>query len=251
MPLLAISLQLLAAVHQMVGTSRHQVCSLVVKQTAVQPDARFLKDPQDGSVTSVNVSQAPGTILRFSTGTTWHIFRVFPEGWSYSIPFLLCQSLCIGHLSWESVGCVLKGLFPFLDACYYFHPSRAISSVSGTTLCGRPGSWPHSKLQFLLKSKHWKWLHELIPAIIVESAADGKETGSATANDGAKTTPSTAADVGRSCKFTNSLFYMENIVIKTIEKKAKTGRRKPPKTSRSFWQCLELQECTLYFSALF
>lgn len=144
-----------------------------------------------------------------------------------------------------------KGLFPFLDACYYFHPSQAISSVSGTTLCGRPGSWPHSKLQFLLKSKHWKWLHELIPAIIVESAADGKETGSATANDGAKTTPSTAADVGRSRKFTYFLFYMENFVIKTIEKKAKTGRRKPPKTSRLFWQCLKLQESALYFSALF
>lgn len=122
-----------------------------------------------------------------------------------------------------------KGLLPFLDACYYFHPSQAISSVSGSTLCGRPGSWPHSKLQFLLKSKHWKWLHELIPAINVESATDGKETGSAAANDGAKTTPSTAADVGRSSKFSNSFFYMEKIIIETIEKKAKTGRRKPPK----------------------
>lgn len=122
-----------------------------------------------------------------------------------------------------------KGLFPFLDACYYCHLSRALSSVSGSTLCGRPGSWPHSKLQFLLKSKHWKWLHEFIPAINVESATDGKETGSATANDGAKTTPSTAADVGRSRKFSNSLFYMEKLILETIEKKAKTGRRNPTK----------------------
>lgn len=45
----------------------------------------------------------------FSTGTTRHIFTVFPEGWSYSILFfLLCQSLCIGHLSWESVGHALN-----------------------------------------------------------------------------------------------------------------------------------------------
>ena len=86
----------------------------------------------------------------------------------------------------------------------------------------------------MLKSKHWKWLHELIPAINVESATDGKETGSATANDGAKTTPSTAADVGRSRKFSNSLFYIEKIIIETIEKKAKTGGRKPLKLRGHF-----------------
>jgi len=86
----------------------------------------------------------------------------------------------------------------------------------------------------LLKPKHWKWLHELIPAINVESATDGKETGSATANDGAKTTPSTAADAGRSCKFSSSLFYVEKIVTETIEKKVKTRGRKPPKLQVHF-----------------
>lgn len=199
----------------MVGTSRRWVCSLVVKQTAIQPNASFLKDPQDGSVTSVNVSQAPGTTLRFSTGTTWHIFSL-PWAMKLLSPFLILSRPLYWSIVLRVCGLcpvleliALKGLFPFLDACYYFHPSWAISSVSGSTLCGRPGSWPHSKLQFLLKSKHWKWLHELIPAINVESATDGKETRSATANDGAKTTPSTAADVGRSCKFSNSLFYME------------------------------------------
>lgn len=81
----------------------------------------------------------------------------------------------------------------------------------------------------MLKSKHWKWLHEFIPAINVESATDGKEAGSATANDGAKATPPTAADVGRSCKLSSSLFYGEKIFMEIIEKKAKT-EKKVPKT---------------------
>lgn len=122
-----------------------------------------------------------------------------------------------------------RDYFPFLLLVIIFILHEPFFSVSGSTLCGRPGSWPHSKLQFLLKSKHWKWLHELIPAINVESATDGKEAGSATANDGAKTTPPTAADVGRSCKFPSSLFYGEKIFMEIIEKKAKAGRRKYPK----------------------
>ena len=69
-------------------------------------------------------------------------------------------------------------------------------SFSGSTLCGRPERGPQSKSQPLLKSKHWKWLHEL-PAITVESAIDGKETDSAEADHGAETAASPpAADAG-------------------------------------------------------
>lgn len=91
----------------MVGASRCRVCSLVVKQTAMRPSGSFWKGPQDGSVTSVSISQAPGTTLRFATGTTWQVFKVFHERYSYPITFLFCRSLCVGHLSWASVGCVL------------------------------------------------------------------------------------------------------------------------------------------------
>lgn len=73
--------------------------------------------------------------------------------------------------------------------------SPAFSSL-GSTLCGRPEHRPQSKSQPLLKSKHWKWLHEL-PAIPVESAIDGEETESAEADHGAETAASpAAADAG-------------------------------------------------------
>lgn len=69
-------------------------------------------------------------------------------------------------------------------------------SLLGSTLCGRPEHRPQSKSQPLLKSKHWKWLHEL-PAITVESAIDGKETDSPEADHGAETAASPpAADAG-------------------------------------------------------
>lgn len=69
-------------------------------------------------------------------------------------------------------------------------------SSLGSTHCGRPEHRPQSKSQPLLKSKHWKWLHEL-PAITVESAIDGKETDSTEADPGAETAASpAAADAG-------------------------------------------------------
>lgn len=94
----------------------------------------------------------------------------------------------VQNLSFWSVWYVL-----FLSIHSSFLP---LFSSSGSTHCGRPEHRPQSKSQPLLKSKHWKWLHEL-PAITVESAIDGKETDSTEADPGAETAASpAAADAG-------------------------------------------------------
>ena len=87
-----------------------------------------------------------------------------------------------------------KFFFFFFWFTVAFHPLPF--SFLGSTLCGRPEHRPQSKSQPLLKSKHWKWLHEL-PAITVESAIDGKETDSTEADHGTETAASPpAADAG-------------------------------------------------------
>lgn len=100
----------------------------------------------------------------------------FPRGWKYLESKLIIFALLVSYLIHSS-----------------FPPPL---SSTGSTLCGRPEHRPQSKSQLLLKSKHWKWLHEL-PAVPVESADDGEETDPAEANHGAEAATSPpAADAG-------------------------------------------------------